>query len=369
MEGCAKLPFVERIGRRIPSFWLFQSSGWLAYGIVLLLSTIPFNGEASMLAYRFTLFVSCFFASFVLRIVCRREWRRGFKLPGSMLIVLAWCSGLAVTCAVLGVIAEDVFGEGLHSFTTLLSLTSATSAGFVLLSWCALYFGIKYYEAIDAERCRVIGAERSARESELRALRYQVQPHFLFNTLNAISTLVVEGKNESATTMISRLADFFRATLDAPTANEVSLKDELFLTTQYLEIEKLRLGDRLQVEIAVDPSLLGCLVPHLVLQPLVENSIRHGIAPRRGAGTVSIFGSRDKDDVVAIKIVDDGLGKRMRLERPNNGAGIGLSNIDRRLRELYGDAACLELMWRPSGGCEAIVKIPYHEESFSPAGQ
>ena len=351
------------IAKRVPEFWLFQSCGWLAYAIILLLSTIPFATEMSTVVFRLALYVCCFFASFVLRLICRRQWRRGFKLPGSLLLVLAWCSTLALVCAGIALIAEYALGFGLETFRVALAMifTAATTAGFVLLSWSALYFGIKYYMAMEAERRRVIGAERSARESELRALRYQVHPHFLFNTLNAISTLVVEGENDAATSMISRLADFFRATLDGPIANEVSLEDELFLTGQYLEIEKLRLGERLRVEIMVDPALLGCLVPHLVLQPLVENSIRHGIAPRCGTGTVSIVASRHEHDAVTIKIVDDGLGKPTRPEAQNGGHGIGLANIHRRLTELYGSVARLELIWPPSGGCEAIIKIPYHE--------
>ena len=353
------------IAKRVPEFWLFQSCGWLAYGIILLLSTIPFTNDMATVAFKSTLFVCCFFASFALHIVCRRQWGRGFKLPGSLLLVLAWCSTLALVCAGVAVMAEYAFGfTPAVRVAAAMVFTGATTAGFVLLSWSALYFGIKYYLAIEAERRRVIGAERSARESELRALRYQVHPHFLFNTLNAISTLVVEGENDAATSMISRLADFFRATLEGSIANEVSLEDELFLTSQYLEIEKLRLGERLRVEINVDPDLLGCLVPHLVLQPLVENSIRHGIAPRRGAGTVSIVASTNEHDVVTIKIVDDGLGKPTRLEAQNAGHGIGLANIDKRLAELYGSLACLELIWPSSGGCEAIIKIPYHEGSL-----
>jgi two-component system LytT family sensor kinase len=298
-----------------------------------------------------------------MRVVCRQQWRRGFTFPRSLLIVLAWCAGWAVVCAAIAVKAEYSFGSGLLPFRLLLTLTSTTTAGFILLSWSALYFGIKYYQAMEAERRRVIGAERSARESELRALRYQVHPHFLFNTLNAISALVVEGENDAATSMISRLADFFRATLEGPTENEVTLEDELFLTKQYLEIEKLRLGDRLRIEITVDPALLACFVPHLVLQPLVENSIRHGIAPRRGAGAVSIVAHKDQD-VMIIKVADDGLGKQLRPAGRNGGNRIGLTNIGKRLTEPYGNAGGIELIWPQPGGCEAILKIPYHEESF-----
>jgi two-component system, LytTR family, sensor kinase len=346
--------------RPISPFWLFQVGGWTAYAIILFLSSIPFASDRGAIAYRITLAISCFAGSFLLHEVCRREWRKGLRFPQSILFVLVWCSILTFLCAAVALKAEYALGTELRPFTPLIGFTAITSAGFIFLSWSALYFGIKYYETVEIERRRVLAAERSARESELRALRYQVHPHFLFNTLNAISTLVVEGQNDAATAMISRLADFFRATLEGPTSNEVSLDAELFLTKQYLEIERLRLGDRLRVEMKIDSSLLACLVPHLVLQPLVENSIRHGIAPRRGAGVVSIVATKEHDRLI-VKVTDDGLGIQLRREA-QNGRGIGLKNIDRRLRELYGAAGGLELMWPQAGGCEATLTIPYHEQ-------
>src|ERR1051325_7496945 len=265
-------------------FWLLQIAGWAAYGIVVVLYTIPFADERGTVDYRAVLTLTCLGGTFILRAVCRRQWRKGFRLPQSLLVVLFWCSLLTYLCSALAIKAEYTWGTQLRPFHLLLSLTTVTNAGFVFLSWSALYFGIKYSQAVEAERRRVLAAESAARDAELRALRYQVHPHFLFNTLNAISTLVIEGDREAATAMIARLADFFRATLEERTSEEVALQGELFMTNQYLEIEKLRLGERLGVRIAVDPALLACRVPHLILQPLVENAIRHGIAPRRGSG-------------------------------------------------------------------------------------
>jgi Histidine kinase len=355
---------VYSIVKRIRPFWFFQIGGWGAYAIVLLLSSIPFASDRGAIAYRSALAISCFVGSFVLRVVCRRQWRQGFRFPRSLVIVLVWSSILTCLCAAIALKVEYALGTELRPFILRMGLTAMTSAGFIFVSWSALYFGIKYYQTVEAERRRVLVAERSARESELRALRYQVHPHFLFNTLNAISTLVIEGNNDTAALMISRLADFFRATLEGPAANEVSLEDELFLTKQYLEIEKLRLGARLRVEIEVDPALLSTSVPHLVLQPLVENSIRHGIAPRRGAGLVSIVARKDRENLI-VKVSDDGLGKPSRSGSENgDNVGIGLNNIDRRLRELYGDSGGLELIWPRAGGCQATLKIPYHEESL-----
>lgn len=349
--------------RRKGAFWLFQIGGWTAYTIILFLSTIPFANDRVLIAYRITLAVSCFAATFLLHAICRQQWHQGFRFPSSILIVLVWCTLLTGVCSGLALKVEYALGTDMRPFTPFIALTASTTAGFIFLSWSALYFGIKYYQAIEIERRRVLSAEASARESELRALRYQVHPHFLFNTLNAISTLVTEGQNKAATTMISRLADFFRATLEGPTANEVSLENELFLTKQYLEIEKLRLGDRLQFEVGIDPALLVCLVPHLVLQPLVENSIRHGIAPRRGNGQISIIARRTHTSLI-VEVSDNGLGKQLRRDA-HNGSGIGLKNIDQRLRELYGDSGGLQLIWPDNGGCQAILTIPYHENVFS----
>jgi two-component system sensor histidine kinase AlgZ len=356
---------VHSIVERIKLFWLFQLSGWAAYAILLLLSTIPFASDHVLIAYRSVLASSCFAGSFVLRVVCQRQWRKGFQFPRSLVIVLVWSSILTVLCAAIALKTEYALGTQMRPFTLLIGFTAITTAGFIFLSWSALYFGIKYYQTVEAERRRVLAAEKSARESELRALRYQVHPHFLFNTLNAISTLVLEGHNEAATSMISRLADFFRATLEGPAASKVSLEEELFLTSQYLEIEKLRLGDRLQVEIKVNPALLSCSVPHLVLQPLVENSIRHGIAPRRGPGNVTIVADRDRD-ILVVEVVDDGLGQSSRDgSGKGDHIGIGLKNIDQRLRELFGDSGGLELIWPDTGGCRAILTIPFHDAGMS----
>ena len=340
------------------NFWLLQIGGWAAYGIIVAIYTIPFASDEGMVAYRGALTVSCFLGTFVLRLACRREWNRGFRFPRSMINVLLWCVVLTWVCSALAIKAEYMWGADLHPFNLLLSLTTVTNVGFIFLSWAALYFGIKYYQTVEDERRRVLAAERHAREAELRALRYQIHPHFLFNTLNAISTLVTESENEIAVAMISRLADFFRATLEGPSADEVRLEDELALTEQYLEIEKLRLGDRLRVEVHVDPELLSHHVPHLVLQPLVENAIRHGIAPRAGRGTITVAAERDVEHLT-ITVTDDGLGERSRANTANGyRAGVGLNNINQRLADLYGDPSGLRLSWPAAGGCEATLKIP-----------
>lgn len=280
-----------------------------------------------------------------------------------MLLVLVCSYGFGYLCAAVALAAENRFGMvPPRPFSWTASLGGAINAGFVLLAWSTLYFGVKYYQALEAERLRAVTAETLAREAELRALRYQIHPHFLFNTLNAISTLVTEGRRQEATRMIARLADFLRATLEGGSRDEVSLQDELFFVEQYLEIEKVRLGERLEVHLNIDPTVQSALVPHLLLQPLVENAIRHGISARRGIGQLTIQAGRNGGRI-RILIADNGQGGHMRAATASgNPVGIGLSNSEKRLRQLYGSDYRFELLWPEAGGCEVLVELPFHLE-------
>ena len=353
---------MKRLFNRIPLFWLLQLGGWTGYGIVFLSAHFPFQTPENMFMEEVGFF-STFAASFVMLPVCRREWRAGLRFPRTLFVVLAWCSGLAYLIATTFLVARQLYVHWLTSWSLLpdlmLNFPGMFQPEFTLLSWCGLYFGIKYYEAMQAERRRSLEAERSAREAELRALRYQINPHFLFNTLNAISTLVLAEETEAANSMIARLADFLRATLEGKSGYEVPLSEELFLTEQYLAIEKVRMGDNLQIEMNVDAAISDCLVPHLMLQPLVENSIRHGLVPRPGVGHLIIEAERLNDKVV-IKVNDDGIGKTLRTEHTNgNGQRIGLANVERRLKELYGEHGRFNLHWPREGGCNVLLEIPY----------
>jgi LytS/YehU family sensor histidine kinase len=162
----------------------------------------------------------------------------------------------------------------------------AFEATIVLIAWSALYFGIKHYGTVEEQRSRVLALEATAREAQLRALHYQLQPHFLFNTLNAISSLVVSKQPELATEMISKLAGLLRNTLSFPEAHVVTLREELAVTEEYLSIEQVRFGTRLAVSLIVSSTAYDAQVPRFLLQPIVENAIRHGIARRPNGGQV-----------------------------------------------------------------------------------
>jgi two-component system LytT family sensor kinase len=196
-------------------------------------------------------------------------------------------------------------------------------------------------------------------QAKMQALRMELHPHFLFNTLNAISTLVHKDP-AAADEMIVNLSELLRQTLEDSDQQEVPLRKELDFLDRYLEIQLVRFGDRLRVEKQVDPAVLAAQVPTMILQPLVENAIRHGIEPQASAGIVSIVASR-VGAYLELSVGDTGNGTKLQTEKPNR-EGIGLANTRARLQQLYGTNGRLKLERRPSGGFIAQLEIPYHEQ-------
>jgi two-component system sensor histidine kinase AlgZ len=225
-----------------------------------------------------------------------------------------------------------------------------------LIAYCTIHALLHHYYALEASRRRIAEAMALVREAELRALQYQLQPHFLFNTLNSISSLVADGRGADATRMIARLGDLLRVTLTRNGTSEVTLADELSLTEHYLDIEKARLGQRLQVTTHVGPGLLQGLVPPLLLQPLVENAIRHGIAPRMKGGGIRLRIER-RQDVLSIELHNDGVPPTPEDRATASGA-IGLSNVRRRLETLYPNQHTFEFAIAPDGACTVRLSLP-----------
>ena len=196
--------------------------------------------------------------------------------------------------------------------------------------------------------------EAQLAQSQLDALKMQIHPHFLFNTLNTISVLMQDDVR-AANKMLIRLSELLRVALKSEKAQEVSLRQELEFLRGYLEIEQTRFHDRLRIDFDVDAETLDSLVPNLILQPLVENAIKHGIAPRAEAGTVCVQ-ARRQNGHVELSVRDDGSGLS---ESKNQTGGIGLSNTRARLEKLYGDAHSFEIISPQAGGLEVKVTIPF----------
>jgi LytS/YehU family sensor histidine kinase len=208
---------------------------------------------------------------------------------------------------------------------------------YLLVCWMGIYFSFHFYEANQKEREAALRAMALAQSAQLKMLRYQLNPHFLFNTLNAISTLVLDQKNTIANTVVTRLADFLRYTLDQDPMKTVTLTQEVTALNLYLEIEKMRFGSRLQVAISVDPAAASIPVPSLLLQPLIENAIKYAIAPSEPGGRITITG-RKQDNNVILSVEDSGPGM-VDISRINNGRGVGLRNTRDRLHAMFGDRA------------------------------
>src|SRR5690606_18555282 len=203
--------------------------------------------------------------------------------------------------------------------------------------------------------------------ARFQALRAQLQPHFLFNSLNAISALI-QNDPERAERMLARLSQLLRIAIETAVKPEIRLVEEVEFVRRYLEIEQLRYGDRLRVGIDLEDDTLDALVPGMLLQPLVENAVRHGVAPHPWQGAVSIT-ARRRDGQLDIVVRDTGRGVSARSQRSGNGsgAGVGLQTTRARLETLYGTRHTLELVNVAGGGFETRVTLPYKVEAEVPA--
>ena len=230
-----------------------------------------------------------------------------------------------------------------------------TWSAFVLFMWCSLYFSIKQWQQSSKEKERLLRAESEVREARLLALRYQLNPHFLFNSLNAVSTLVLDGNAPAATRMLAQIGDLLRSSLDSEVTAEVALAQELVFTEGYLAIEQTRLGDRLKFDMVIPMETRDALVPSMLLQPLVENAVRYGVAPLVEGGWIAIESALHAN---RLRIVIGNSGRRGEGEQKKNGNGIGLGNTAERLKTLYGTDFEFSLAWPEAGGCEVVLELP-----------
>jgi len=242
------------------------------------------------------------------------------------------------------------------SFSDLVRLNAADEVHLgLLIYWTVLVVlrGIESRRRLEAERARAARMQAELAEARLQVLRTQLQPHFLFNTLNAISALALDDPH-LARAMIARLGDFLRLTLAQSGSEELPLACELQGLECYLEIQRLRFQDRLAVHVDVAQEALAAVVPHLLLQPLVENALQHGLSPRTGAGNLTVSGRRQGAELL-LAVEDDGVG----LPAGEPREGFGLANTRDRLRARFGGAARLAVEARPGGGTRASLRLPY----------
>jgi LytS/YehU family sensor histidine kinase len=225
---------------------------------------------------------------------------------------------------------------------------------FLLLAWAALYFALVNAEQARAAERREGEYRRAAKAAELRSLRYQVNPHFLFNTLNSLSAMVLTGKAEAAERMIHTLSTFYRRSLAEDPTGDVSLEAEVALQRDYLELEAVRFPERLLARYAIPASLNDAQVPGMILQPLVENSVKYGVATVNRAVTIEIV-AREEYGRLVLEVADNGPGAS---KAGSGGLGIGLVNVRDRLAARYGNAASLVSGPSEGGGWRTVIRLP-----------
>jgi two-component system, LytTR family, sensor kinase len=348
------------------SFWQVQIIGWCCFYLFDLLESIhEFLTKRLSIDEETVPIVLMFLGSFALRPFCRWLLRRSqswiaFELKAA---AASMVTAIPVACAA-GLILQNFYHVPWHAVVTVWAWSF-----FILFMWCSLYFSIKQWQQSSQEKERLLRAESEVREARLLALRYQLNPHFLFNSLNAVSTLILDGNAPAATRMLAQIGDLLRSSLDSEVTAEVALGQELVFTEGYLAIEQTRLGDRLKFDMVIPMETRDALVPSMLLQPLVENAVRYGVAPLVEGGWIAIKSALHEN---RLRIEIGNSGRRSEGEQEKNGNGIGLGNTAERLKTLYGANFEFSLGWPEAGGCEVVLELPLRRarnlQEASPCG-
>jgi len=344
-------------------FWVLQLLGWTGWITLFAIRDVYWGQPFERISLLVVNAIAGFFLTSMLRIFYQAIWERSVLirvigiLTGSYLIAVIW---QPIKNYVQFVYYADFSAIEKHGEIAYFNGIIGYSY-FLILGWSSLYYGLKFYRLLQSEKQKSIKAELMAHEAQLRMLRYQLNPHFLFNTLNAISTLILEKDTSTANQMVSKLSNFLRYSLDKDPMQKVDLNHEINTMKLYLEIEQVRFEDRLKVNINVEQPAGLALVPSLILQPLVENSIKHAIAPRVDGGTISINAKVHAGDLL-LEVSDDGNGLDLKLGEKPNFSGVGLANTVDRLEELYGKAQHCKFLPVLPKGLKVEIRIPLEFE-------
>jgi two-component system LytT family sensor kinase len=365
-------PFVSALYRNTNyQFWILQLVGWFGFALLSFLSlTLWYNQqEPAYIAHTILQSAMGVLVSWPLRPLFHYFW---------------YDKGIfRISAAIAGVLGCSIVWTILR-ITTFMAMTGETDlwADFggwlfasilIFLAWVGFYHGIKYYQLLQSEhetllkvasenkeqQLRRAKAETIAHEAQLKMLRYQLNPHFLFNTLNAISALVKIEEASKANAMVLQLSSFLRYSLDNDAFQSVPLDKEVDALRLYLNIEQTRFGDRLELEFDIDPEARSVLVPSLILQPLAENAIKHAIAQAENGGKISIAANLENEHLI-IRVADTGSG--LASTSDSKPSGVGLRNTLDRLDEFYGDTYTFSLENSANGGLQVYMKLPLEKQ-------
>ena len=357
-------------------FWIMNSSGWVALSVLTYFSlSLPYSQfELSYFAHNISQSVVGLLLTLPLRWCFKSLW----SWPVAQRFILAVIATIffSMLWAVLRLLLFMLMTQEQNLWADYGGWVFPSI--FVFFTWSALYHGIKYYQLLQQQReamlvlesqqrqraLQLVRAKAEVKDAQLQLLRYQLNPHFLFNTLNSVASLVSAERTEDAKTMLSRLGDFLRYSLDAGEDMLIPLDKEFWALSQYLMIEQVRFSDRMTLELDVPASLESLLVPNMLLQPLAENAIKYAIAPSESGGTIRVS-AQLRDSRLVLSVEDSGserLGVSSdTLELSESGAGIGLRNTRERLKNLFSNDFELLVTDSPLGGLCFSVAIPATE--------
>ncbi|MCD2324522.1 histidine kinase [Sphingomonas sp. IC-56] len=354
--GLLSRPFFEDKAR---AFWMLQAAGWSGYLLLRTVSSISNTLSVenillpiieSIVGYCLTLLLSTLYGSY----------RRMPRITG-ILLTLGTLALATVIYAVLDAFTYSLIKLADPGISISLVLATLFLNFTVLAGWSALYFGINFYLIVEQQIDQMQALELQASSAQLAMLRYQLNPHFLFNTLNSISTLVLLKQTERANVMLSRLSSFLRYTLaNEPTAH-VTLAQEVETLKLYLEIEKMRFDERMRPHFDIDARVAKARLPSLLLQPLVENAIKYAVTPQEEGADITIT-ARLTGERVQIAVSDTGPGLIEAKPRPTLSTGVGLANIRERLVQAYGPDHRFDARTNPGEGFSVEIEIPFQLE-------
>jgi len=347
----------ELLENRNRLFWLVHSAGWFGFALVHYLGSLLHDLRDLFVLIIFLNAYAGWMLTVPLRYIYRKVWNYPPVKIALVVIISSYLTGV-LWQVFKNINYWEIYKHGYRPDFWLLYTKSSVWSFYIILSWSALYFGTKYYQMLQKEKENVLSANAVAHQAQLKMLRYQLNPHFLFNTLNAISTLILVEENKTANGMVTKLSEFLRYSLDKDPMKKVSLDSEIQTLKLYLDIEKVRFEERLQVKVNINDECQEALVPSMILQPLAENAIKHAIAVQETGGTITVSINRFGNDLL-LEVADDGPGAEIidgNLHREN---GVGLANTRERLYALYQNNYSLVVSSNAPKGVKINIRMPY----------
>lgn len=343
-------------------FWTLQIGGWAFYGLIRYLNALAIGFTPDYFLQIIWVTLVAFFLTLILRYIIRFAWNYG--PPAIFMTAIIMTAGASAALSALELWGLAAFYDPEWDPKGWQLLGNAFYDAALIMAWAGLYISIKFLRQYREQNERMLKVTAMAHQAQLQMLRYQLNPHFLFNTLNAISTLLLDKNSQAANRMLTKMSSFLRYTLVNQPTEKVTLDQELHALGLYLDIERVRFEDRLDVKIKASKDARNAKVPSLLLQPLIENAIKYAIAPSEDGGTICIEAELN-DDTLRIILSDTGPGlpKDMPHEPSATSSGVGLVNTKERLKQIYGDDFDFRLQRnQPTGLCIQMT-LPAHSKN------